>query len=238
MGHRIKQILTVTCGLALSMGTASALNTGFYAGPMIGGSWIHTTNNVISGTDGSRLAHTKKKESAFLAGGIVGWGLRSVCLYGAFEFDGFYADISKNIIVDNEFTDERMSLKNKYQLGGGIRFGFVQTINSHVSVLPFARVGFQVGKYTRKYTVKDSGLSGGHYSKSASTNVFSVVPAIGAEFVIMQKYGIRIEGRYAPRFTHQLYTGTVPSIVAKFSNSTLYTAVSQRALLVSAIYHI
>lgn len=244
MNHHLKYILTATCGLALSMGTASAAKTGFYAGPVIGGSWVHTTNNVVNDFDG-RVAHSKKNPNAFLAGALAGWGLRSGCLYGAVEFDGFYADISQTLISNVESqgtTKQRFTLKNKYQLGGGIRFGYVQPINTCTSIMPFVRLGFQVGKYERKYLVTNTLLPGGKFTKKGSTNVFSVVPAIGAELTFKDKYSFRIEGRYAPRFTHQLYTGTIKNnpnnVIPTFENSTLYTAVSQRALLVSAIYHI
>ncbi len=238
MKKSVKYILTLGYGVGLATTTAMAAKTGFYGGPMAGFSNIHSTNNVISGTNGQRIGHSKTKKNAFLAGALVGWGVRSGCLYGAMEFDGFYADMSKTLIHDTEFTNERMHLKNKYQLGGGLRFGFVQSINTCMTIMPFVRMGFQVGKYTRKYTVKDQGLVGGSYTKKKNTNVFSVVPVIGAELTIKDHYSLRIEGRYAPRFTHRLFTGTVPDIVAKFSDSTLYTAASQRAILVSAIYHL
>lgn len=242
MKQGIKYIITLGCGIGMAT-TTMAAKTGFYGGPMAGYSNVHTTNNVMSNSFGNSLAHKKKNSDAFLAGALVGWGLRSGCLFGAIEFDGYYADMSKTLVHDTVgTTKERFTLKNKYQLGGGFRFGFVQSINTCTTIMPFVRMGFQVGTYHRKYTVTDPGLPKGSFTKKGKTNVFSVVPAIGAELTIKDHYSLRVEGRYAPRFTHRLYTGIIANnpnfVIPTFENSTLYTAVSQRAILVSAIYHI
>lgn len=234
----LKQVVLFSIMTSISVGDDISSNSGFYIGPMIGVSSIRNKSEIISGTDGSKLARNEVRDNTFLYGGIIGWGLRSGCLYGALEFDGYHSDISKAVIKNEEFSDEKIRIKNRSQFGGGIRFGFIHSFDPTTYILPFVRVGFQIGEYQRKYTVMDMDLPGGQYVKKASTKVFSVVPVIGAELVIKKKYGIRLEGRYAPRFTHKLMTGTVPDIVAKFSESRLYTSTSQGALIFSAIYYI
>ena len=226
--------------------SAVAGTTGIYVGPMAGWSTVHVSSEVISGTapevgnDGTIVAQSKKKPNTFLTGGLIGWGFKSGCLYAGIEVDGFYSDISKNIIVDNTFVDsEIFHIKNKYQIGAGTRFGIVKSINTCTWIMPYVRMGLQVGKYQFGYTAKDASIPEGSFLVKKSKNVIAITPAIGIEFMFKDMIGVRIEGRYSPRFTERFQIGAIPGgSVFTFEHKKLYISPSQRSMMVSAVYYI
>lgn len=218
--------------------SALAAKTGFYAGPMMGCSTVHVSSEVISDS-GAVAAYTKKRPNAFLAGGIAGWGFKSGNLYAGIELDGFYSDISKRVIAFNTSgTKESFHFKNKYQVGGGTRFGFIQSINNCTKIMPYVRMGIQIGKYQRSYIATDLSLPA-TFSIKKNKNIVSIVPVIGVEIIFKECVGVRAEGRYSPRTTQRLPVGSFPSNnPLEFRDSRLYISSSQRAMMLSAVYYI